>query len=75
MDRQTFVRTFSAPVLTGAVMRRRALGSRLSTPEERSVFEILGVILGVKTCEVFLCFITVVISWLYCVDFSVASLY
>ena len=37
--------------------------------------EIFGVILGVKTCEVFLCFITIVISCLYCVDFSVASLY
>ena len=41
----------------------------------RGRFEIFGVILGVKTCEVFLCFITIDISWLYCVDFSVASLY
>ena len=33
------------------------------------------VYLGVKTSEVFLCFLVIIFPWLYCVDFSVASLY
>ena len=39
--------------------------------------ENIRVYLGVKTCEVFLCFLATgyYFPWLYCVEFSVASLY
>ena len=51
--------------------------SKFVNPHITNKRENIRVYLGVKTCEVFLCFLATgyYFPWLYCVEFSVASLY